>query len=122
MNIHFLGGSDEVGASCILLELGGQRILVDAGIRVSPKARDGLPGELLPDLSPLNAGKLDAVIITHAHADHIGAIPLVLGSLPDTPVYTTPATMSLMSVMFRDALRIMDSRLEAEGELPTYDV
>jgi Cft2 family RNA processing exonuclease len=122
MNIHFLGGSDEVGASCILLELGGQRILVDAGIRVSPKARDGLPGELLPDLSPLNVGKLDAVIITHAHADHIGAIPLVLGSLPDTPVYTTPATMSLMSVMFRDALRIMDSRLEAEGELPTYDV
>ena len=62
MKIHFLGGSDEVGASCILLELGGQRILVDAGIRVSPKARDGLSGELLPDLSPLNDGKLDAVI------------------------------------------------------------
>ena len=122
MKIHFLGGSDEVGASCILVEMGGQRILVDAGIRVSPKARDGLSGELLPDLSPLNTGKLDAVIITHAHADHIGAIPLVLGSMPEVPVYTTPATISIMSVMFRDALRIMDSRLEAEGELPTYDL
>ncbi len=122
MKIHFLGGADEVGASCILLEMGGQRILVDAGIRVSPKARDGLSGELLPDLSPLNDGKLDAVIVTHAHADHIGAVPLVLGSLPNVPVYTTPATLSLMSVMFRDALRIMDSRLEAEGELPTYDL
>ncbi|MFP4320833.1 MAG: MBL fold metallo-hydrolase [Anaerolineales bacterium] len=122
MKIHFLGGADEVGASCVLLEMGGQRILVDAGIRVSPKARDGLSGELLPDLSPLNDGKLDAVIVTHAHADHIGAVPLVLGSLPHVPVYTTPATLSLMSVMFRDALRIMDSRLEAEGELPTYDL
>lgn len=122
MRIHFLGGSDEVGASCILVEIGGQNILVDAGIRVSPKARDGLLGELLPDLSPLSHIKLDAVIITHAHADHIGAIPLVLGSMPDVPVYTTPATISIMSVMFRDALRIMDSRLEAEGELPHYDL
>lgn len=122
MNIHFLGGSDEVGASCLLLEMGGLRILVDAGIRVSPKASHGLSGELLPDLSPLNDGKLDAVVITHAHADHIGAIPLVLGSMPEVPVYSTPATISLMSVMFRDALRIMDSRMEADGELPHYDL
>lgn len=122
IKVHFLGGADEVGASCLLVEMGDQRVLVDAGIRVSPKARDGLSGELLPDLSPLSDMKLDAVIITHAHADHIGAIPLVLGSMPDTPVYTTPATISLMSVMFRDALRIMDSRLEAEGELPHYDI
>jgi len=122
MKIHFLGGSDEVGASCILVELGGQRILIDAGIRVSPKARDGLSGELLPDLSPLNTGKLDAVIITHAHADHIGAIPLVLGSLPKVPVYATPATLSLMSVMFRDALHIMDTRMEIDGEMPSYDI
>jgi Cft2 family RNA processing exonuclease len=65
---------------------------------------------------------LDAVIITHAHADHIGAIPLVVGSMPEVPIYTTPATMSLMSVMFRDALQIMESRLEADGELPSYDL
>lgn len=121
MKIHFLGGADEVGASCLLVELGGQNILIDAGIRVSPKARDGLSGELLPDLSILEQRKPHAVIITHAHADHIGAIPQVISAMPTIPVYATPATISLMSVMFRDALRIMDSRMEAEGELPTYD-
>lgn len=121
MKIHFLGGSDEVGASCLLIEMAGQRLLVDAGIRVSPKARDGLSGELLPDLSPLNEGNLDAVLITHAHADHIGAVPLVLGARPEVPAYSTPATIALMKVMMQDALRIMDSRSEQEGELPSYD-
>lgn len=121
MKIHFLGGSDEVGASCLLIEMAGQRLLVDAGIRVSPKARDGLSGELLPDLSPLSAGRLDAVLITHAHADHIGAVPLVLGAMPDVPAYATPATIGLMRVMLQDALRIMDTRSEQEGELPHYD-
>ena len=121
MKIHFLGGSDEVGASCLLIEMAGQRLLVDAGIRVSPKARDGLSGELLPDLAPLNEGALDAVLITHAHADHIGAVPLVLGAMPDIPAYATPATIDLMNVMMADALRIMTSRSEQEGELPSYD-
>ncbi len=97
------------------------RLLVDAGIRVSPKARDGLSGELLPDLSPLSGLPLDAVLITHAHADHIGAVPLVLGAKPDTPAYATPATIALTEVMLADALRLMDNRREAEGELPSYD-
>lgn len=94
---------------------------MDAGIRVSPKAREGLSGELLPDLSPLSGNSLDAVLITHAHADHIGAVPLVLGAKPHTPVYATPATIALTEVMLTDALRLMGSRLEAEGELPSYD-
>jgi Cft2 family RNA processing exonuclease len=121
IKLHFLGGADEVGASCLLIEAAGQRVLVDAGIRVSPKARDGLSGELLPDLAPLSDTRLDAVLVTHAHADHIGALPLVLGSRPDVPVYATPATISLIGVMLQDALRIMETRVDAEGELPSYD-
>ena len=50
MKITFLGGADEVGASSILVEIGGKRMLVDCGIRPSPKARGGLAGDQLPDL------------------------------------------------------------------------
>ena len=51
MEITFLGGADEVGASSLLIEIAGRRLLVDAGIRPSPKARWGLAGDQLPDLS-----------------------------------------------------------------------
>ncbi|MBK8799947.1 MAG: hypothetical protein IPM07_28230 [Anaerolineales bacterium] len=51
MEITFLGGADEVGASSILIEIAGRRLLIDAGIRPTPKARWGLAGDQLPDLS-----------------------------------------------------------------------
>ena len=55
MEITFLGGADEVGASSILVEIAGRRLLVDAGIRPSSKARWGLAGDQLPDLRLLVA-------------------------------------------------------------------
>jgi len=45
MRLTFLGGTDEVGASCILLEIGGKRLLIDASPRPSPKAQWGLAGD-----------------------------------------------------------------------------
>jgi Cft2 family RNA processing exonuclease len=122
MKITFLGGADEVGASGILIELAGRRILVDSGIRPSPKARYGLAGDQLPDLSLLDqAGGLDAILVTHAHTDHTGALELVVGRYPGVPVYATPPTAALARVLHQDARRIMQTRLEEEGELPLFD-
>ena len=53
MKITFLGGADEVGASSTLLEIGGKHILVDCGIRPSPRARGGLAGDQLPHLDTI---------------------------------------------------------------------
>jgi Cft2 family RNA processing exonuclease len=122
MKITFLGGADEVGASSILVEMSGRRLLVDAGVRPSPKARWGLAGDQLPNLSQIDqAGGLDAILVTHAHTDHTGALELVVGHYPHAPVYATPATIALTRVLHADSRRIMQTRLDEEGELPLFD-
>ena len=91
MKITFLGGADEVGASSLLIEIGGRRLLVDAGIRPTPKARWGLAGDQLPDLSQIEeSGGIDAILVTHAHTDHTGALEFVTERYPGIPVYATP--------------------------------
>ena len=115
MNLHFLGGADEVGASCTLLEVAGKRVLVDAGIRMGGK------GSPLPDLERLQElGGPDLILITHAHADHIGALPLVHLAYPTAPVVTTAPTKALMSILLGDALKIMELRWEREEDIPLY--
>jgi Cft2 family RNA processing exonuclease len=137
MRITFLGGADEVGATCILIEIAGRRLLIDAGVRPSPKARAGLGADQLPDLAYLDhpssfvprqardaqdgsVGNLDAILVTHAHTDHTGALELVVGQR-NCPVYATPLTIALTRVLHADSQRIMLTRLDEEGELPLYD-
>ncbi|HEX9075350.1 MAG TPA: MBL fold metallo-hydrolase, partial [Anaerolineae bacterium] len=115
----FLGGADQVGASSLLVEISGKRLLVDAGIHPSPKTRWGLSGDALPHLSAIES--LDAVLVTHAHTDHTGALELVVARFPECPVYATPPTLALTRVLHADARRIMATRLEEEGELPLFD-
>jgi L-ascorbate metabolism protein UlaG (beta-lactamase superfamily) len=69
-----------VGASSTLIEIGGKVLLVDAGIRISPKTNRGIANDQLPDLYPITqASGPDYVLVTHAHTDHTGALPLVVG-------------------------------------------
>ncbi len=72
MEIMFLGGASGVGATCVAARVGGRWVLVDAGVRVGGSREDRLP-----DLASLDGLDLAAVLVTHAHADHIGALPLV---------------------------------------------
>jgi uncharacterized protein len=117
MNITFLGGGDEIGASCAIVEIGQNRVLVDCGMRMSGDDR-------LPDLAAIrNSSKfnhLDAVILTHAHMDHSGALPVLHQNFPNVPIYCTSATQGLVEVLLRDSVRIMQSRSEEENEIPLY--
>ncbi len=115
MKLHFLGGADEVGASCTLIEIEGRRILVDAGIRMG-----AAQGSQLPNFSVLDdVGLPDEVLITHAHTDHTGALPVLVNSLPaGVKVFCTPATQAITRVLLSDAVKLMAQ--DRDGELPLY--
>ncbi|MBI4864206.1 MAG: MBL fold metallo-hydrolase [Candidatus Riflebacteria bacterium] len=116
MKLFFLGGADEVGASSMLVETGGRRLLVDCGVRQGARSRDPLPDLALAQ----SAGGVDAVLITHAHLDHTGALPIVHGAYPNAPVFAAEPTRPLVRILLTDSLKIMGGRFDAEGEVPLY--
>jgi Cft2 family RNA processing exonuclease len=116
MYITFLGGGDEIGASSAIVEIGSGRVLVDCGIRMTGEHR-------LPDLALVTSPEfkgIDAVLLTHAHLDHSGALPVFHQHFPGVPIYATAPTRALVEVLLRDSINVMASKLESEGELPLY--
>ncbi len=114
MKLLFLGGADEVGGSCMIVEIAGHRLLVDCGIRM------GSNKDKLPWLAKIQeVGGVEAIVVTHGHTDHIGALPVVYKDYP-VPIITTDATGHLMKILFRDALKIMGMNRDEGGEIPLY--
>ena len=94
LSFRALGGAGEVGGSSHLLDFGNTRILVDAGIK--PDGR----GPLTPDFGGLD--RIDAAIITHAHLDHCGALPVLVRDRPGMPIYCTPPSAKLIVSALND--------------------
>ena len=116
MEYVFLGGAGEVGASCLLVSVANRHILFDCGIRVNLTGKDSLPDiELLKQ----RVSSLDAIFVSHAHADHIGALPHVHIAFPEAPIYTTEPTQSISVVMLADAVRLQ-SREENADATPLF--
>jgi len=107
-----LGGANEVGASSYLLNIRNYNILLDAGIRVNRKGKD-----MLPDLEKLPA-KLDLVLFSHAHMDHMGALPVVFRRNPEALYYTTHPSKLLSAILLRDSLKLMQLEKESDKKLP----
>ncbi|EIT86067.1 RNA-metabolising metallo-beta-lactamase [Fictibacillus macauensis ZFHKF-1] len=114
MKITVLGGGNEIGASCLHIQLADQVIVIDAGMRMHGD-------QLLPSLGLIEElGVPDVILVTHAHADHIGALPVLHAMFPHVPMYATPPTIELTTVMMKDSFKIMSMRSEQTHTLPPY--
>ena len=105
MKITFLGAAHEVTGSCTLVECGGVRFIVDCGME---QGRDMFVNQRLP-VSP---GEVDFALLTHAHIDHSGLLPLLVKNGFSGAVYATAATCSLADIMLRDSAHIQMSEAE----------
>jgi Cft2 family RNA processing exonuclease len=94
LSFRALGGAGEVGGSSHLLDFGTTRVLVDAGIK--PDGR----GPVAPNFERLDG--LDAAVVTHAHLDHCGALPLLVRDRPEIPIYCTPPSAKLIVSALND--------------------
>ncbi len=110
MHIEFHGAAGEVTGSCHLIEVAGRRILLDCGlIQGGPKdvARNR-------DAFPFDVKSIDAVILSHAHIDHSGRLPLLVRAGYAGPVHTHRATKDLCRIMLKDSAYLAEK--DAEGE------
>ena len=99
MKIHFLGAAREVTGSCHLIEINGRRLLLDCGLIQGSAAEERRNREPFP----FDPRHLDAVVLSHAHLDHSGRIPLLVKTGYKGPVYAQRATRDLCQIMLKDA-------------------
>jgi len=106
--VTFLGAAGAVTGSKYLVELGGHRILIDCGLFQGMKRLRERNWQPLP----FDARSLDAVLLTHAHIDHSGYLPILVRAGYGGPVYCTDATRRLLSLMLPDAARLQEEEAD----------
>ena len=106
-----LGGLGEIGQNMLALEYEDDIVVVDAGILFPGEDTPGIDFAI-PDISYLreNRDRVRAILITHGHEDHIGALPFALAEI-DAPVYSSRLAHGLISVKLRERGMIRDARL-----------
>ena len=102
--LRFLGAAQTVTGSKFLVDTSGARVLVDCGLFQG--AREWRRRNW--DEPAVDPATLDAVVLTHAHLDHSGAVPLLTRHGFSGPVYCTPATARLASIVLRDAAHLQE--------------
>lgn len=116
ISLTFLGGCSEIGANSCFIEANGINLLIDAGLH--PERRDR---SAFPQIEFVAEKDLDAIIITHAHSDHIGALPFVIKHFPKARVIMTPPTADLAELMLNDTAKILKSNIAQEFEKEELD-
>ncbi len=115
--LGFYGGVGSVTGANFLLDTGSVAIMVDCGLVQGDK--------FVRDVNyqpfPYDPASIDVLLVTHAHADHIGRIPKLVSDGFAGVIYSTPPTRDLVQVMFADSLKIMRYEAELDGREVLYE-
>ncbi len=106
LKMSFLGGVGEVGKNMMALEYQNDIIIIDAGLAFPSDEMMGVD-LVIPDITYLiaNKNKIRAIILTHGHEDHIGALPYVLQDIK-APIYGSKLTCALVENKFREHKKV----------------
>jgi Cft2 family RNA processing exonuclease len=117
MKITNLNPVDEIGASAWLLDLDGQRLLLDAG--TDPK-REGRAS--LPMYAKITGSEVEAIAISHCHHDHVGSLPVALRHFPRSHVFMTELSYFLVERVLHNSVNVMKRQRDELGitEYPLY--
>ena len=102
MKLTFYGAARAVTGSCHCVECAGRKVLIDCGLQQGQDERDN-------SLLDFHPGEMDDLIVTHAHIDHSGRIPLLIKQGFAGNIYCTRLTANLLSIMLRDSAHIQES-------------
>lgn len=115
--LGFYGGVGSVTGANFMLDTGGVKILVDCGLVQG----DLFQMKVNAEPFPYNPSEVDFLLVTHAHADHIGRIPKLVRDGFKGKIYSTEPTMALAEVMFEDAFKVMAFEAERFDEPLLYE-
>lgn len=103
LRIYALGGISEIGRNMTVFEYNNKMLLVDCGVLFPSSGEPGVD-LILPDFGPIEdkLDKVEALVVTHGHEDHIGAIPWLLKLRPDLPIYASKFTLALIAAKCRE--------------------
>jgi metallo-beta-lactamase family protein len=111
MHMEFFGAAGEVTGSCHILHIGGRRILLDCGMIQGGRKAE----ERNREPFPFAPGDVDAVILSHAHIDHSGRLPLLVKRGFTGPIYTHPATRDFAWIMLKDSAELGERDTDNEN-------
>ena len=105
----------EIGANCYCLEAGGKKIVLDSGMHPRASGDDATP-----NFKALGDDTVDAIVLTHAHQDHVGTLPLLMRRQPRARAYMSEATKQLSEVMLHNSVNVMLKQRDELGQHPLF--
>ncbi|MDE1724992.1 MAG: beta-CASP ribonuclease aCPSF1 [Thaumarchaeota archaeon] len=114
VSLMTLGGFSQVGRSCMLLTTHESKVLIDCGL--NPGAKKPIEAYPRLDWPNITLDEIDAVVISHAHLDHTGFLPVLNKYGYKGPIYCTEPTLPMMNLIQLDAIKVA----AAQGRVPLY--